>query len=461
MHQPVPLLAADAGSVGDGQPTQGELLARQEQRESSARSYPRRLPVALVEGRGTQVRDADGRLYLDCLTGAGALAVGHHHPYVDQAIERALRSGVPTTTLDFATPWRDAFVESLFAILPPGLRDGRIHFCGPTGADAVEAALKLTKVASGRAGTVAFGGGYHGMTHGALAATGDRGPKEQLAALMPSVQFLPFPSERRPTLGADLDTDAAMCARLLEWTLADDHSGVPLPASVLVEPVQGEGGVNPAPPAFAREVRASTRRHRVPLVVDEVQTGLGRTGSLWASEALGFDPDVLVLSKAIGGGLPLAVIVYRPELDGWAPGAHTGTFRGNQLALAAGAATIDLVVRDGLADRARELGRRLQDGLQDAVASTGTTAWVRGAGLMLGVELVDEHAVDTLGHPRADGRRAARVQQELLARGVIAERGGRGGAVVRFLPPLTISAVEVDAVCGAFADALAATGSRS
>lgn len=402
------------------------------------------------------VVDTAGREYLDCLSGAGALALGHHHPVVVEALERTLRDAVPLSTLDLTTPVRDAFVERLFSVLPAHLRDGCIQFCSPSGADAVEAAVKLARTATGREGMVAFAGGYHGMTHGAMALTGDLGPKRALGALGLSVQHLPFPTALRCPYGVGGEDGARLCARAVRTLLEDDHSGVPTPAGVLVEPVQGEGGVHPMPPTFAAELRAATRRAGVPLIADEVQTGVGRTGALWASDRLGLDPDVLVLSKAIGGGLPLAVIVYRRELDGWGPGAHAGTFRGNQLAMAAGEATLRHIVEEELPARAAALGARLQDALRAAAGDDPTVLDVRGAGLMVGVELGDPDTADADGLPLPDGELAGGVQRALLERGVLAERGGRGGAVVRFLPPLIVDEGQIDRIAAAFGGALRA-----
>jgi diaminobutyrate-2-oxoglutarate transaminase len=419
-----------------------------------------------VAGRGVEVRDSRGDHYIDCLAGAGALALGHSHPVVVAAIERALRDEVPLMALDLATPVKDAFVEQLFATLPDHLADGRIQFCSPSGADAVEAALKLAKTATGRTGVVAFGGGYHGMTQGALAVSGARDPKAALGALLPDVHHLPFPASYRCPFGSppspDARSSAELCARILDWTLGDDHSGVLPPAALVVEPVQGEGGVHPMPERFARAVRAGTRQAGAVLVADEVQTGLGRTGALWASTPLGLEPDVLVLSKAIGGGLPLAVVVYRRELDVWAPGAHAGTFRGNQLAMAAGAATLELVVREGLAQHAAAMGARLIEGLRVASAGAGSdrVGEVRGQGLMMGVELVDPGRLGPTGVPVPDGRAAAAVQRGMLERGVIVELGGRGDAVVRFLPPLIVGADHIDRVVEAFAGALGEVAGR-
>jgi diaminobutyrate-2-oxoglutarate transaminase len=394
------------------------------------------------------VRDTDGREYVDCLAGAGALPLGHNHPVVVSAVERALRDDVPLTTLDLPTPTKDEFVEQLFAVLPPRLAEGRIQFCSPSGADAVEAALKLAKTATRRSGVVTFGGGYHGMTHGALAVTGAVGPKAPLGPLVADVHHLPFPTARTPI-------DSELCTRVLQWALHDDHSGITPPAAAIVEPVQGEGGVHAMPEDFAHALRTSTRTTGSVLIADEVQTGLGRTGTLWASTPLGLDPDVMVLSKAIGGGLPLAVIVYRAELDLWGPGAHSGTFRGNQLAMAAGTATIAHVVAERLDEHAAAMGARLVDGLRQVVpAGYDAVGDIRGSGLMVGVEMVDPDKLSPLGVPEADGKAASVLQHGMLRRGVIVEVGGRAEAVLRFLPPLIVEPAQIDRIVDTFADAL-------
>jgi len=432
-------------------PTESIELART--RESSARTYSRRLPIALADGDGAYVRDTAGRAYLDCLAGAGALALGHRHPAVEDALYAALRSGVPMTTLDLATPLRDEFVETLFGVLPPGLRSGRIQFCGPTGADAIEAGVKLACTATGRGGAIAFGGAYHGMTRAALELSGARAPKAPLGERTAGTHHLPFPTAYRCPFGERGERGAELCARALRWALTDTHSGILPPAAILVEPVQGEGGVHPAPASFARALRAAATKAGAVLVADEVQTGLGRTGTLWGSDAIDLDPDVLVLSKAIGGGQPLAVIVYRSELDAWEPGAHAGTFRGNALALAAGAATIRFVVDHGLSEHAAAMGERLRLGLLEQTEGLPVVADVRGRGLMVGVELVDPERTDDDGLPVADGELASAVQRAMLDLGVLVEIGGRDGAVIRFLPPLIVDARQVDAMADAFGKA--------
>jgi diaminobutyrate-2-oxoglutarate transaminase len=435
-------------------PAEDLPLAPHAERESAARMYARRLPVTLADGDGVFVRDTGGRTYLDCLAGAGSLALGHRHPAVVDALQDALRSGVPLTTLDLSTPLRDAFIEALFAILPPALRAGRIQFCGPTGADAVEAAIKLARTATKRAGVIAFGGAYHGMTQTALELSGAHAPRAAIGDRTCAVHHLPFPTSHRCPFGEGGERGAELCARALRWALTDTHSGILPPAAIIAEPIQGEGGVHPAPASFARALRAAATATGAVVVADEVQTGLGRSGSMWGSDAIGLDPDVMVLSKAIGGGQPLAAIVYRAELDVWEPGAHAGTFRGNALGFAAGAATIRHVHEHGLAEHAAAMGERLLAGLREVTDGLPVVGDVRGRGLMIGVELVDPARTDGDGLAVADGRLASAVQRALLDLGVLVEIGGREGAVIRFLPPLIVQAEHVDQIALAFGKAV-------
>jgi diaminobutyrate-2-oxoglutarate transaminase len=226
---------------------------------------------------------------------------------------------------------------------------------------------------------------------------------------------------------------------------------------MIVEAVQGEGGTIPAPDSWLREMRRITAAQGVPLIVDEVQTGVGRTGAFWAVEHSGIVPDVMVMSKAIGGSMPLAAIVYRGELDGWAPGAHTGTFRGNQLAMAAGAATLRHVVAEDLAQRAGELGVRMMAELRRLQRQQRCIGDVRGRGLMIGVEIVEPYAApDALGARPAAPALARAIRSECLERGLIVELGGRRDAVVRLLPPLIITDEQVSDVLDRLADAVSA-----
>lgn len=434
------------------------ILRRQALRESPARTYARSLPVVPVRARGMTIEGADGRRYLDCLSGAGTLALGHNHPIVLEAVRAVLDSEAPLHVLNLATPVKDAFTTALFETLPPGLASGaRIQFCGPAGTDAVEAAVKLVRTATGRGGLLAFTGAYHGMTAAALAATGDTAARATVGEADTRVTRLPYPYDYRCPFGVGGDRGAELSARWTANLLDDPKGGVQPPAGMLLEPVQGEGGVIPAPDPWLRRMREITTARGIPLIADEVQTGVGRTGTFWAVEQSGIVPDVMVMSKAIGGSLPLAVIVYREELDCWRPGAHAGTFRGNQLAMAAGAATLTYVREQGLDRRAAVIGERLTARLRGLAAHHPCVGDVRGRGLMIGLELVDTAAApDEYGALPAAPRLAAAVQREALHRGLIVELGGRESSVVRLLPPLTITDEQADVVLDRLADAVAA-----
>ncbi len=455
--QPVGLVAPAAETLY--QFDESPLLARQNRQESNARSYPRRIPLALKRASGIHVEDVEGRRFIDCLAGAGTLALGHNHPVVIAAIQQVLADELPLLTLDLTTPVKDQFVQDLFGLLPEALAaDARIQFCGPTGTDAVEAALKLTRTATGRSTVLSFQGAYHGMSQGALSLMGSLGPKRPLAGLLNhGVQFLPFPYDYRCPFGLGGAAGVKANLNYLENLLTDPEAGVALPAAVIVEAVQGEGGVIPADLDWLRGLRRITEKAGVALIVDEIQSGFGRTGKMFAFEHAGIIPDVVVMSKAIGGSLPLAVMVYRDWLDTWQPGAHAGTFRGNQMAMATGSAVMRYLKEHRVTEHAAAMGERLREHLSILQRDYPQLGDVRGRGLMLGVELVDPAGTpDALGHPPQHQRLAPLVQRECLKRGLILELGGRHGSVVRFLPPLVITAAQIDQVAEIFSKAVAA-----
>ncbi|WP_455431256.1 aminotransferase class III-fold pyridoxal phosphate-dependent enzyme [Streptomyces aquilus] len=358
------------------------ILRRQSAREPAARTYPRALPIVPVRARGLTIEGADGRRYLDCCSGAGTLALGHNHPVVLEAIRKVLDSGAPLHALGLATPVEDAFRTELFRTLPPGLADhARVQFCGPADTDAVEAAYRLVRAATGRTGMLAFTGARHGMTDAALTAAGD--PAAVRAAR------LPYPQDYRCPFGVGGVQGAELAARWTESVLDDPASGGNGAAGMILEPVQSEGGVIPAPDAWLRRLRRLTADRSIPLIADETRTGVGRTGAFWAVEHSGITPDVMVLSKAIGGSLPLAAVVYRDDLAAHQPAAPAGAFRGNQLAMAAGTATLAHVRENHLAERASLLGARMLAHLRSLQGRFACVGDVRGRGLMLGVELVE------------------------------------------------------------------------
>ncbi|GLZ36859.1 diaminobutyrate--2-oxoglutarate transaminase [Actinokineospora sp. NBRC 105648] len=384
--------------------------------ESAVRLYCRRFPAVFTTARGSTLCAEDGREFLDFFCGAGALNYGHNDPRIIARLVDYLTSGGLLHGLDLHTAAKREFLRVLREVVlaPRGL-DHRVQFCGPTGTDAVEAALKLARKATGRRTVVAFSGGFHGMSRGSLAVTGSRaggvGPHDTV--------FLPY---------ADGPAGEFDSVALLARQLDDPSSGLPLPAAVIVESVQMDGGVHPAPARWLRDLRELTAARGIVLICDEIQAGCGRTGRFFGFEAAGIVPDLITLSKSLGGaGLPISVVLIRPDLDVWSPGEHTGTFRGNQLAFVAGAAALELWRDNEFLDRlARNADRLSRFGRQ--VAATGTP--VRGTGMVLGVEV---------GPDRADA-----VQRYCFDHGLIVETCGRTGGVVKVTPPLTIEPDDLD-----------------
>ena len=433
------------------------LLSMQEIRESNARSYPRRLPLAIQKAKGVMITDMDGKEYFDCLAGAGTLALGHNHDVVHEAIQEVLNNLIPLHTLDLTTPVKEAFVDEVFASLPESFaRKAKIQFCGPTGGDAIEAALKLVKTTTGNRSILSFQGGYHGSTHGTLSISGTTSPKKHIHALLPDTHFLPYPYEYRCPFGIGKNGHEFI-STYIENTLDDPESGIVTPAGIIVEMVQGEGGSVPAPIEWLKQLRRITKERNIPLIIDEVQTGIGRTGKMFAFEHAGIEPDVLVLSKAIGGSLPLSVVIYDKKLDKWESGAHIGTFRGNQLAMATGRATLQYIKEHDLPEHAHQLGQYMQTQLKKLQQQVKSIGDVRGRGLMIGVEIVDKtQAPNSIGSYPGDGKLAKAIQKECFDRGVMLEVGGRHGAVIRLLPPLIMTKEQIDEVLVRFEDAIKA-----
>jgi diaminobutyrate-2-oxoglutarate transaminase len=435
--------------------TNQSLLAMQERRESNARSYPRRLPLAIKRAEGIFVTDMDGKKYIDCLAGAGTLALGHNHHVVRDAIENVLQSYMPLHTLDLTTPVKEAFVDELFASLPRTFAEkAKIQFCGPTGGDAIEAALKLVKTATGNRSILSFQGGYHGSTHGTLSISGTIGPKKNIHALVPDTHFLPYPYEYRCPFGIGQEGHE-VSSTYIENLLDDPESGIVKPAGIIVEVVQGEGGSIPAPVKWLQELRRITKERNIPLIIDEVQTGIGRTGKMFAFEHAGIEPDVLVLSKAIGGSLPLSVMLYDRRLDQWEPGAHIGTFRGNQMAMATGKATLQYIKEHEIPNQVAQNGEYFTKQLQSIQKGMSSIGEIRGRGLMLGIEIVNPtKAANKIGSFPAFPELASCIQQECFNRGLILEVGGRFSSVIRLLPPLIITKEQIDDVLQRFFEAI-------
>ncbi|WP_404969964.1 pyridoxal phosphate-dependent class III aminotransferase [Vibrio campbellii] len=440
--------------------TPDQVLLEQAEHESEVRSYPRRLPIAIKQAYGCLVEDTRGQIFLDCLAGAGTLALGYNHPEINQALKEQLDSGLPYQTLDIATSAKTHFIKSVKGFLPQELSDNCvIQFCGPSGADAVEAAIKLAKQTTGRNTMFAFRGAYHGMTNGTMGMMGNLGTKARRTGLMSDVHFMPFPYSLRCPFGLGGDEGAKASIRYIERLLNDDEAGIMKPAAIIVEPVQGEGGVIPAPAFWLRELRRICDDHGILLIFDEIQCGVGKSGYNFAFEEAGIVPDILCLSKAIGGGLPMSLLVINKQHDTWKPGEHTGTFRGNQLAMVSGAKALEIIQRDNLVEHANVAGQYLRFGLESIQKRVNCIADVRGKGLMLGVEIKNPNGkLNKFGEPLSDGQLTLDIQRAALERGLMVEKGGRDGSVIRFLPPLIISFEQIDFALRVLEDAIIAAG---
>ncbi len=414
---------------------------RQNQYESSARSYPRKFPFALNKAKGVWLEDVEGNRYLDFLCGAGTLALGHNDDDINQSMIDLINSGAPLHTLDLTTPTKDKFVETIHQILPFGMaEDVKIQFCSPSGTDATDAAIKLCKSATGRSSVIAFSGAYHGMGHGAMALTGNCGAKNKVASLMPGVQFMPYPYSYRCPMGLGGEAGTKACISYFERVLKDPESGITKPAAVILEPIQGEGGVIPAPVEFLQAVRRVTSELDIPLICDEIQCGMGRSGKVFAFEYAGIKPDVILASKAIGGTQPMSVVIYNKKLDTWGPGAHAGTFRGNQLGMAAGTVVMKKISDPAFLEEVVAKGDKFLTRMNALKEQCHIVGDVRGKGLMLGIEFVDPHGQkDLMGHPLPSGEICARIQNECFKHHLVMEKGGRHGSVMRCLTALNIS----------------------
>lgn len=438
------------------QATNEHYLTRQDEMESNVRSYPRKLPLAIAKAQGCWVTDVEGNEYLDCLAGAGTLALGHNHPAIIKSIQDTLASGLPLHTLDITTPLKDAFSEALLAHFPGGKDEYRLQFCGPTGTDATEAAVKLAKTFTGRGNVISFSGGYHGMTQGSLALTGNLGAKNAVPNLMPGVQFLPYPHEYRCPLGLGGEAGVDALTYYFENFIEDVESGVVKPAAVILEAIQGEGGVVVGPTKWLRKIREVTEKHGILMIADEVQAGFCRSGKMFAFQHAGIEPDIVVMSKAVGGSLPLAVLAIKKKFDAWQPAGHTGTFRGNQLAMATGYASLRIMSEQDLAGNAQARGDFIRSELNRLAQEFPCIGNVRGRGLMIGIEIVDERRpADRMGSLPADAVLAAEIQKACFNNKLLLERGGRNGTVVRLLAPLIITQQECEELIKRFRQSVA------
>jgi diaminobutyrate-2-oxoglutarate transaminase len=410
-----------------------EILNRQQLLEGGAVSYPRSIPLVMDKGRGATILDPDGNIFLDFFSGAGVLALGHCNPFVMKAVKDQQER--ITHTLDFPTHIRLELIEKLRKIMPGKLKNSvKIQFGGPTGSDAVEMAIKLVKVNTSRHSLVSFEGAYHGMTAGASSVTSGVFWKEKYAPMLPDVHFLPYAYCYRCVFNKEPSSCELECASYYEHVLEDPHSGIIHPAGTIIEPIQGEGGSICPPEEYIKRIRDISSNFEVPIIFDEIQAGFCRTGQFFSFEHSSTFPDIITLSKALGGGFPLSAIAYRDDLDVWKKGAHIGTFRGNVVAMAAGAASIDFMVENDLSKYVSKLGNYILSKLRKKLIDHHIIGEIRGKGLMLGIEIVTDREKKTPAE-----KLASDIRMECYKRGLLVEIGGHYNNVVRLLPPLILT----------------------
>ena len=414
-------LAARRGRVAIGR----EGMDTFERLESEVRSYCRGWPAIFTRAHGATIETEDGRTYLDFFAGAGALNYGHNNPRIKAALLAYLAGDGITHALDMSTAAKRTFLERFERVIlqPRGL-DYKVQFPGPTGTNAVEAALKLARKVTGRPLVAGFSNGFHGMTLGALAVTGNLRKRRGAGVPLSHAVSMPY----QGFLGPEQDEIA-----YFEAFLAGGASGLERPAAVIVETVQAEGGINVASADWLHRLRALCDRHGMLMIVDDIQVGCGRTGPFFSFEPAGITPDIVCLSKSLSGyGLPFALTLMRRALDVWEPGEHNGTFRGFNPAFVTATAALDYWEDDTLSRAVEAKGARVRAALDDmARAFPGTVRALRGRGLIWGLEC---RPADLAG----------RVAGLAFARGLIIETAGPSDEVLKILPPLTIDQADLD-----------------
>ena len=393
--------------------------------ESNVQSYARGFPRVFNRAKGAEIWDVDGNRYIDFLAGAGSLNYGHNNPVLKRALIEHIESDAITHSLDFHTAAKARFLEAMRDIIfePRGL-DYVIQFTGPTGTNAVEAALKIARKATGRTNVIAFTNGFHGCSAGALAATGNGHHRGAAGVPLYGITRMPYDG-----YFGDMDSIAYM-----EQMIADPSSGIDMPAAVMVECVQGEGGAKAAGVEWLKRLQAFCRANDIILIVDDIQAGCGRTGTFFSFEPAGIVPDIVTLSKSLSAyGLPFAVTLIRRSLDVWEPGEHNGTFRGNNHAFVAATAAIEHYWRTpDFAKDVQAKGDHLAHRLKKIVARYAPDVFeVRGRGMMRGIVCTDP-------------KRTAAVTKKAFEYGLIIERSGPEDEVIKFLMPLTIKLTEMD-----------------
>ncbi len=391
-----------------------------EQYESAVRSYCRHFPAVFSRAKGAEMFDEDGNRYIDFFCGAGALNYGHNNPYIQQALIAYLQSDGLLHGMDMYTPAKRDFLDTLQErVLKPRGLDYRVMFCGPTGTNAVEAALKLARKVTGRSNVFSFMGCFHGMTLGALSVTSEGYARNAAGVTLNDCTHIPA-----PYMFPELDVIAYM-QRLLD----DDHSGAEKPAALIMETVQAEGGIYPFSVEFLKGCRKFCDDNGILLIVDDIQAGCARTGTFFSFERAGIVPDMVAMSKSIGGmGMPMSLLLIRPDEDIWKPAEHNGTFRGNQLSFVAGKAGLEYMLEHHVEEQVQRKAVIVEDFIRKQILPLDARLSCRGIGLMWGIDC------EKLG----GGAFSEAIVEACFERKLILERAGRGSSVVKLMPTLVI-----------------------
>ena len=397
-----------------------------EENESCVRSYCRKYPVVFETAKGSCIYDENKEEYLDFLSGCGALNYGHNNGEIKGILIDYLLKDNITHAMDMYTRAKAEFIDTFEKrILEPKGLSYKMMFCGPTGTNANEAALKLARKNKKRMNIVAFMGGFHGMTLGSLALTTDATSRNGAGVSLNNVTFIPYES------GTDIKFDSL---DYFEAILNDDHSGIEKPAAVFVETVQAEGGINVASVDWLKRLDKICKENDILLVVDDVQVGCSRTGTFFSFERAGIKPDMITLSKSIGGyGFPMSLLLIREDLDIWKPAEHNGTFRGNQLAFVAAKAAIDFNLDHNVDAGVKKKGTIVETYFKENIAPLDSRISLRGIGLIWGIDF------SKIGDPELSHR----IADKCFEKHLIIERAGRGDSVLKILPPLTITDEEL------------------
>lgn len=435
-------------------PKSKEFLDIQDMLETSSRSYTSFFRFAIDYGKGSTVVDMDGNVFIDWFGGVSVLNLGHGHP----AVMSALKSQVEKIThiTEVPTEARIKYLKTLNSVLPGKMRNNSKVHMTVTGADACEAAVSLARYNSKKPTIIAFSGSYHGIAGGIVGATSNYHYRDYAGFSSQNYVYAPYPYPYRFSSKTNPeDISKEVVERIVEM-IRDPYSGVPPVGGIIVEPVQGEGGYIIPPDDFLPMLRETCDEHSIPLIIDEVQSGIGRTGKLWASEYQNVTPDIMCISKSIGGGIPISSIVYRKDFDQIPKAFHLGTYRGNPLGMAAGAAILDVVKDEQFLERVRSKGRYLLKRFQEIQGNSSIIGDVRGRGFMVANEIV------TNKQDKAPGTElAGKIRGSLFNKGLLMHTCGHYGNVMRFMAPLTIEDDLLDTGISLFQEAIKETEVKS